>query len=384
MKNVISLALLTTAFSGLFQASPALDALTPPEPRPDSEMHRRSFTLVEEVRQRGDTALPKLARSFSSLAYEYRDYALDLLQAMGTEGARALLLDAAYGRLAGAEHLTKSAALRYLNSMSDPREAVRLLDAKDTSILNSALMALRGLPVEGELWERLKPVLLHGSWWARRDCAVVLYVDSSEELGEEKARAILESLGSAWLLPDGDQSARLVGDDWQTVQTFFFRKCLNVLAEAGPITLAHLQGLEEPLSEIQRKCLMLARALRGDEEARPEYCRVMEHDDDPQLRWAVTGAFWSISRAEDMPLLERIGTADPYWMEVPAEVLENPGMEWLKEQGGIVYPVRDAAGKQIAYLRDKTRPGRAPWIKPDRRADAMPWTPPPGAVFYQP
>jgi hypothetical protein len=116
---------------------------------------------------------------------------------------------------------------------------------------------------------------------------------------EEKARAILESLGSAWLLPDGDQSARL------------------------------------------------------------------------------------ISRAEDMPLLERIGTTDPYWMEAPAELLENFGMEWLKEQGGIVYPVRDAAGKQITYLRDKTRPGRAPWVKPDRRADAMPWTPPPGAVFYE-
>jgi len=84
-----------------------------------------------------------------------------------------------------------------------------------------------------------------------------------------------------------------------------------------------------------------------------------------------------------MPLLERIGTTDPYWMEAPPEVLENPGMEWLKEQGGIVYPVRDAAGKQIAYLRDKTRPGRTRWVKPDRRADAMPWTPPPGAVFYE-
>jgi len=56
---------------------------------------------------------------------------------------------------------------------------------------------------------------------------------------------------------------------------------------------------------------MLARALRGDEEAGAEYCRVMEHDEDPQLRWAVTGAFGSISRPEDMPLLERIGTTDP-------------------------------------------------------------------------
>jgi hypothetical protein len=128
--------------------------------------------------------------------------------------------------------------------------------------------------VEGELWERLKPVLLHGSWWARRDCALVLYVDSSEELGEEKARTILESLGSAWMLPDGDQSARLAWDYWQTVRTHFFRRCLDVLAEAGPITLAHLQSIREPLSDIQRKCLMLARALRGDEEARPEYCRV--------------------------------------------------------------------------------------------------------------
>jgi hypothetical protein len=328
------------------------------------------------------SALKQQSEVIQELFRTQRYEAIRILGAERSESARALLLEIALGQHGSFGR--QSAATSYLNSLDDQREAVRLLDAEDSIILNRALMALRGLPVEGELWERLKPVLLHGSWWARKDCAVVLYVDSSEELGEEKARAILESLGSAWMLPDGDQSARLAWDYWQTVRTHFFRRCLDVLAEAGPITLAQLQGIREPLSEIQRKCLMLARALRGDEEARPEYCRVMEHDDDPQLRWAVTGAFWSISRAEDMPLLERIGTADPYWMEVPAEVLENPGMEWLKEQGGIVYPVRDAAGKQIAYLRDKTRPGRAPWIKPDRRADAMPWTPPPGAVFYQP
>ncbi len=327
------------------------------------------------------SALKLQSEVVQELFLTQRYEAIRILGAERSESARALLLEIALGQHGSFGR--ESAATSYLDSLDDKRDAVRLLDAGDSIILNRALLALRGLPVEGELWDGLKPVLLHGSWWARRDCAVVLYVDSSEELGEDKARAILESLRSAWMLPDGDQSARLLGDDWQTVRTFFFRKCLNVLAEAGPITLTHLQGIQEPLSEIQRKCLMLARALRGDEEARAEYCRVMEHDADPQLRWAVTGAFQSISRPEDIPLLERIGTTDPYWVEAPADLLKNPGMEWLKEQGGVVYPVRNAAGKQIAYLQDKTRPGRPRWIKPDRRVDAMPWTPPPGAVLYE-
>jgi len=126
MKYPIPIVLLSIPFTCLLAASPAVEALTPPEPRLDSEFDRGSLALLEEVRQRGAPALPRLARGFPSLSHQYRVYSLDLLQAMGTDESRALLLDAACGRLRGAEDLASRAAFRYFNSLPDKREAIKL------------------------------------------------------------------------------------------------------------------------------------------------------------------------------------------------------------------------------------------------------------------
>ena len=362
MKNVISLAFLSTAFSGLFQASPALDALTPPEPRPDSEMHRRSLALVEEVRQRGDTALPKLARSFSSLAYEYRDYALDLLQAMGTEEARALLLDAAYGRLAGAEHLTESAASLYLNSMSEPREAVRLLDAEDTIILNRALVALRGLPLEAILLRKLDHLLQSDELAVRHDALqTVRYAAPSDEAtAAAAASTVLSSIESRAQLPRQDAPVVNWGGGW--IEHFsrmdaFLIRATHALAYSEAIDASALRQLAPPTPGLVRECVIVALGIRGDATVLPEYRRLMEHSIRPGIRLVAVEGFQKLAKPDDLELLDRIRLQDPFMITLREEG-GHFGLEAPHPGGGhrAVHPIRFYASQAASQLRPTQRP----------------------------
>jgi hypothetical protein len=314
------------------------------------------------------TVVERLPGTIQKLFQTNRYEAIRRLGEMPDPCCRTLLLEIALGQH-GASGRSYAATL-YVRSLDDPRDAAKLLRLHhpdsdrtprqkfiDNKILNTALAALRGTAVDADLWRRIKPLLEQGDWSLRLDCLHLLRVDSSDQLGESKLRVVLNSLDWVWR----QDKLRKPFDSAVSSRALFFSACLRLLADARPINLDLLRRWENPLTDIQRKCLVLARALRGDARTQAEYRQIMAEDADAELRWVATLHFHRIAKDDDLDLLRRLAETDPYAVEVPQERLKQPGMEWAIKQGGRIYLVRQAARKVIGRL------SRANAAKPSER-----------------
>ena len=105
-----------------------------------------------------DEAVDEIMRAFnrSGQAFAYRHRAVQILQRLNSEKARATLLDIALGRSAeGLPSMKQWASAAYLRTTQDASDSRKLLVSDDSGVLGNALRALKGVEVDEALLERL-------------------------------------------------------------------------------------------------------------------------------------------------------------------------------------------------------------------------------------
>ena len=313
-------------------------------------------------------ALRKQPEAIQSLFHTRRHEAIRLLGAERSESARALLLEVALG-----QHGSLSrgwAATSYLNSLDDKREAVRLLDTDHSLVLNRALLALHGQPLDDVLLRKLERFLQSDELAVRRDAlGVMRYATASgEPAAAMAATMILNSIESCARLPHTENVAFGSGIGW--IQNFsqldaFVVAALGALASSEAITLPALVRAEPPTSGLSREAVIVARGIRGDATVLPEYRRLMEHSARPGVRLVAVEGFRMRATTEDLELLERIRLHDPFVVALTEQERQAGPAPHLGVGDREGYPIRFAASSVVRFLqpsrwdddRQGTRPG---------------------------
>ncbi len=324
---------------------------------------------MEEVRQQGSPALPKLVRGFSSLSYQYKVYALDLLQAMGTEESRALLLDVACGRLAGGEDLTSRAAYRYFNAVPDKREVTHLSSAHSVEVREKVPLWLRqaGVRLDLDVLQAMEPFLQDPQVQVRS--SAIYYVGSMEGhvLPEERARALIRSAITLETAKDIKRPMAYydgAGERWTQLDLAVdeILRSLAHLLHAGNLTPEAILGLLPEPPGLARDCVFLALARGGNPTLRPEMRRIVLKSPVTKMRyWALQAYYRQWAREEDLPVLEQVATEDPHVIELTklekeALAMRRPPQTQDAELPNRLTPLRDLAQEIIVEVRRRAEP----------------------------
>jgi len=317
------------------------------------------------IRPNADEAVVAIMKQYNGTrSNSLRHRAVQVLQRLGTAKARGALLDVALGRTA--DKLPSShgwAARAYLTVIPNKADARELLASNDSGVLNAALLALRGQPVDEELMERLRQIARRKEGW--KDgwnapafaAADVASADPRPVLLEERVALLVDLLSDVAGMPGKDKPIR--HGHMNRVEAAYFSLLIDLTdmpAEAGPL----LKQASAKRRGVQREVLIIARARRGDATAREGIGAILA-DKKAGLRraWAAR-ALGVIGSAKDLPLLKRLAETDPLARERGGDV-GPPGFRQAK-----FYPVREAAKDAIRAVEQKaaavqpaTQPARA-------------------------
>jgi hypothetical protein len=320
------------------------------------------------IRPNADEAVEAILKQYnqrSSNAFRHR--AVQVFQRLGTAKARAALLDIALGRTADDLPSSRAWAARaYLETIADKADARRLLASNEPQVLNSALLAIKGLPVDAPLLKRIGEIVQRkeeypAGWMALRLAAAdVVSGDARSVLLAERVDLILAVLSDVAKMPERDKV--YWPGNMTHAEAAYARLLLNLVnmpADAG----AFLEKACAARRGVERDVLIIARASRGDATVREDIRAILAEEKAGLRRaWAARG-LGVIGSAEDLPLLKRLAETDPLAREMGGEV-GPPGFRQAK-----FFPVRNAAKEASqAIEREAAAAATQPATQPARGA----------------
>ena len=189
-----------------------------------------------------DEAIDEIMRAFnrSGQTFAYRHRAVQILQRLNTEKARAALLDVALGHSAeDLPSMKQWASAAYIRTTQDPANVRKLLVSDDAGVLGNALRAIKGVKIDESLLKRLveltaykgdKEPMFQES--VRLAAAAVMAGDSSGKFATQKVDAILAAVGQVANLPHANKT------HWPGSYTYAessYQRYMNCLSEMpGP------------------------------------------------------------------------------------------------------------------------------------------------------
>jgi len=307
------------------------------------------------IRDEADQAVEAIMKRYNETNNNsFRHRAVQIFERLGTAKAQDALLDIALGRTAAELPGSHAWAARaYIEVIPDKADARELLASRESAVLNPALLALRGVPVDAALLKRIREIVERqekdaANWLGLRvSTANVVSSDTRAVLLSERVELLVTMLSGVAQMPDRD---KIGYHSSMTHGERAYRALLNALrdmpAEARPI----LEEASDQERGIVRELLVIARADRGDSAVRKDIHRILA-DAQAGLRraWAAR-ALSVIGTAEDLPLLRRLAETDAMSRGRGGDV-GPPGFRDAK-----FYPVRDAAKDAIQALEAKVAP----------------------------
>jgi len=316
---------------------------------------QRLDEAAESLKPTADEALDEIMRAFnrSGQAYAYRHRAVQLLQRLGTEKTRATLLDIALGRTA--EELPSGrgwAASAYVRTMKDKSDARNLLASADSGVLNTALLAVKGIAVDESLFKRL----LELAAWKDKDhvtqravrhaAAAVMAADPGGKFVPQSVEAILAAVADVPNMPDASKVA------WHSYHTHAegsYQQYLNCLSEIKSADEALRQATGRATG-VARGLLVIARAQRGDATVRPDIHHILVEPQAGLRRAWAARALAAIGTPEDLPLLKKVAESDPLERERGGDVGPPDARQRM------FFPVREAARDVVRQIEARPRP----------------------------
>jgi len=292
-----------------------------------------------------------------------RHAAVRRLGELRTPEARAILLEVALERR-GDFGLRHWAAHCYVKAIQHPREARALLGAPDPRIATVGLLALRGEAIDRELLDDLKRCLHSANVHVRTCCGQVIETALANQSPEETVRAVLESIRKAQTVDRADEPMSFAHEYFsvRTEAGWVYETLIRALSQSPSIELKTLQDLTPNEAGLQRDCLLVARAQRGDMTQREELRRIIRTSTNSGIRWAGLRAFTSHGTPDDIPFLEQVARTDPLGIDLTEarrqlapEVL---AMNVPDPAADVYYPIRTHAEQLSRQI--KSRADRAP------------------------
>ena len=308
------------------------------------EIRQAASTLADPADHTVDLLTEHFYHPDKRLAFRHR--AVTALEAIGGPKARQVLLDVALrrGETFDLKPYATKAARAYVASAADKSDARKLLVTQDESVLWVALDGLRGQPVDDLLLEKLGSALRSDEMSLRMIAARVLAEDPSPDRAEAKVELLLESLRTVPKMTDIDKTW------WPGYLTLAEGLYYHFIDN-----LAKMPGADEPLRQamsratgIEQACLVLARALRGDQGDR---------EVDDALRKLLTDPGAGILRARAAYILEETGK--PQDLVVLRRVAESDPLQ--RKRGGcmmpqaeeLFFPVREACRQAVKAIESR-------------------------------
>ena len=266
-----------------------------------------------------------------------RHAAVGELGKLRTTEARETLRRAALGEYG--KELASWATTCFLNSLDDKSQARVLLASQSTYVVCHVLGHMNGVAVDAGLWKELRPLLESKNYDVRRNCVVLLQLDTAGFDPVAKVGTLLASLTSAAKLPAAQEPSRFTHkeDTGHTELDDFFFAVTRALASAKGVTVEVLRDLTPAENRLAREAAIIARRWTGDREVASEFRQVMEHG-------MVAG-----SRIEAIRVVNALGSPDPADLEVLRRVAAGdtnsfiPGQRYRGHKPEPRFQVREAA-----------------------------------------
>ncbi len=300
------------------------------------------------------TRLVQSARTNSEFSLE--------LRSPRTDSARAALLRIAYGESgdSGRVNAAAFAAGCYVDSLEDKSGARALLIATNREVVDCGLRALRGRPVDAELFARLKVILLSDSARLRATAAKVLGDDKGGATAEDKVHVVLESMKTVEDCKDASRKV-LVGEPfffhpWSWAEIALDRQACAMADIIGRPPPIHMDMPLPPVG-MARDFVIIARAKIGDSTIRLELREVCLRSGSVWARIAAVGLLLEGPTSEDIATVKKVAESDPFQARPTPFYFRMPDADRsLKSRTEAkIYPVRYLA-QQGLKRQEQTRP----------------------------
>jgi hypothetical protein len=278
-----------------------------------------------------------------------------VLLLMGTETARAALLDAALGgNKRGFKAGNGLAAVCYLQMIDAKEDARKLLASDNPNVHLSALHHLEGVGVDEELLNRLGSLLRAEHAGVVSAAGRVLQADSSHELLGPKISLVLRLI---------EEQARLLDEEVPepSHEGMMSGRYGTYVRYTEILCNINGKGVNEILSQRSsssanvhvKRSVAIAKAHHGDRHMKQELHRILQETEGKRLRALAVAALEHIGTSEDLPLLRRIVETDP--LEITIRIHKKVGDKVYSNWPETVYPVRDAARRAIGIIERRNK-----------------------------
>lgn len=298
----------------------------------------------------GDEAIEPVLEAMRRYPNEGYERALLL---MGTETARAALLDAALGgNRRGFKRGDGLAAVCYLQMIDAKEDARKLLPSDNPSVQLPALYHLVGVRVDEELLNRLGSFLRaeeRGVVWA---AGRVLQADSSDGLLEPKISLLLGLIEEQTRLVDeGVPVPSMEGMMDGRYDTYVrYTQILCNISGNGVNEILSQRSSSSANMHVKRS-VVIARACHGDRDMKQELDKIIQETEGKQLRVLAVAALEHVGTSDDLPLLKHIAETDP--LAITIRVHKTVDNKMYSNWPETIYPVRDAARHTMGIIEKR-------------------------------
>lgn len=229
-----------------------------------------------------------------------------------------------------------------------------------------ALTCLRDASVliDADMLKSLEPMLQDTKLVVRSKAAMYLGAAPGPASGTDKARALIRCAETTGAQPRAKEPGGFVTDiaDIWTMADTVYQDVIEALARAEGIDVGIINKEMPREPGIARDCVLIAMALRGASETRPELYRILGQSEVPMVRDRAILALGVVGTAEDIAKLEQVAESDPF--RVPLDAggkslykSHNPGQSEAPEA---IYPIRDLARAIARNLERKWHGAKKP------------------------
>jgi hypothetical protein len=317
------------------------------------ELTRKPFDETKKERESttnalvalGDAAIPALINSFDRKDQEFgaRHEIITTLARIGSDSARENLKRIAVSESKDVrDNLKEWAANRFFEVIKTKSEAVPLLDSNVPGVKTTALLAISGMPLNGELVSKIGP-LLNSEVVAVRWAAIKAYEeDPCETFYSQKIKYILIAADDPCTYGDFNKVARLGQYNEARIS---LQNYINALSNMHGPLIALQQTSQDVKTDLAKGVLIIARANRKDASVKPGIISIIkEPNNDFMLRLSATGSMGEIGTSYDVPFLQSVADTDPYGEKNYATPVHE-----------MIYPVREVAKTSIQKIHEKAK-----------------------------
>jgi len=317
----------------------------------DGQLSENAKDLLKELTEKDVDVVSLLAKTYKipgdgKAAYVPRNsIIIKALKELGSEEAKAELLDIALRSQQDSRTLGPRAAKAFITLAADTSEMVQLLSSTEPQVRNITVEAMHGLPLTPEATEAIGKLLSSKSWVTHNLVASTFGADKSSLTATMKVNLLLQASVNIEKLISNKEPVPAVLQ-W-TAPEMVRASNISALASMPGATNILRQNLSFAKPQ-QREMLVIALGMRKQSDVRPEILKIIGTTIDGFTRTMAVDSLYYIATEDDIPLLRTLTTSDSF--KRPTTLHSHKGRE---KPPNADFPVRYTAERVLAKLQSE-------------------------------